>query len=201
MPKIYLFGMSSRLRLIGAFAAIYFIWGTTYLAIRIAIKTLPPFLGGIRFTIAGIVLYSWAIFNDISRPNLSNWKAAAGVSILLMVVGNGGVAWAEQFVPSSITALLMSMIPLWVALLDWLRPGGIRPSIIVVIGVLLGFAGVGLLVGPSTMGSISHVNIVGVTALILSSLSWAIGSLYSRRARLPSSPVLATGMEMLVGGV
>src|SRR3989442_940658 len=133
MPKSYLSSILSRLQVVGAFAAIYLIWGSTYLAIRIAIKTLPPFfLGGIRFTIAGTVLYCWAKFSGVARPNWINWRAAAGVSLLLVVVGNGGVAWAEQLVPSGITALLMSMIPLWTVLLDWLRPGGTKPGIHVV---------------------------------------------------------------------
>src|SRR5438093_693521 len=148
MSRFSLSNLSLRWQLLVNLVAIYIIWGSTYLVIRIAIQTIPPFfLGGMRFTIAGVVLYSWARLRGIARPSWKNWRAAAIVGGLLMFIGNGGVAWVEQLVPSSITALFMATVPLWVVLLDWLRPNGVRPSGMVMLGVLLGFAGMVLLIG------------------------------------------------------
>ena len=184
-----------------AFAAIYLIWGSTYLAIRIAIETFPPFLmAGMRFSVAGIILYLWSRQRGASRPMRSHWFAATVVGGLLLLVGNGGVVWAEQRVPSGLTALLVGMVPLWMALLEWLRPGGAKPLNGVIVGLTLGFLGMALLIGPVELAGGDHVDLVGAAVLIFASLSWATGSLYSRRAQLPASPLLATGMEMLAGG-
>ena len=187
--------------MIAAFAAIYFIWGSTYLAIRFAIETLPPFLmASTRFIVAGAVLYGWARLVGAPRPTRFHWSAAAVVGGLLLLGGNGGVVWAEQSVPSGLTALLVAMAPVWMALLDWARRGGVRPNGGASVGLALGFAGVVLLVGPDELVGGGQVNPIGALVLMLASLSWAAGSLYSRYARLPDSPMLATGMEMLAGG-
>lgn len=202
MSQVRLPGGSSRLRMIASFAAVYIIWGSTYLAIRIAIKTLPPFfLGGIRFTISGAILYSWARLRGVPKPTRFNWRSAAIVGALLLFLGNGSVAWAEQRVPSSITALLMATVPSWTVLLDWIRRGGIRPNPGVVAGVALGFAGVILLVTQGDLVGGNALNLIGIIVLLCSALSWSIGSLYSHYAKMPDSPVLGTGMEMLAGGV
>lgn len=193
--------MSHRLKLVLAFAAVYLIWGSTYLAIRLAIETLPPFLmAGVRFLVAGILLYAWARWRGAPRPARTHWLAAAAVGGLMLLGGNGGVVWAEQRVPSGLTAVLIATVPLWIALLEWVR-GGVRPGGRVAGGLMMGLAGIALLVGPGELAGAKGIDLVGAAVLLVASLSWAIGSLYSRRARLPSSPLLATAMEMLAGGL
>ena len=190
-----------RWRVVTAFAAVYLIWGSTYLAIRIAIETMPPFLmAGIRFLIAGAILYAWTRWRGTPPPARSHWLAATIVGGLLLLGGNGGVVWAEQHVPSGLTALLIGTVPLWMALLNWLRPGGVKPGNGVIAGLTLGFMGITLLVGPGKLAGGHDVDSLGAAVLIIASLSWATGSLYSRRAQLPASPLLATAMEMLAGG-
>lgn len=192
---------TSPWQLVAAFAAIYLIWGSTYLAIRFAIETLPPFLmAGTRFLVAGVLLYLWAKWRGGSGPKLVHWKSAVIIGGLLLLGGNGGVSWAEQRVPSGLTALMIATVPLWMVLLDWLRPSGIRPSAQVFIGLAAGFVGMALLVGPGELGG-SQVDSLGAVVLILAALSWSIGSIYSRGAPLPSSPLVATATEMLAGGV
>jgi drug/metabolite transporter (DMT)-like permease len=192
----------SRLRVVLAFAAIYLIWGSTYLAIRFAIETLPPLLmAGTRFVVAGTLLYSWTRLRGAPRPARLHWSAAAIVGGLMLLGGNGGVSWAEQRVFSSLAALLIATVPLWMALLDWRRRGGVRPSGGGAVGLIFGFVGVALLVSPGELAGSSHMDPVGAIVLLLAALSWAAGSLYSRQAQLPGSPLLAISMEMLAGGV
>jgi drug/metabolite transporter (DMT)-like permease len=181
-----------------ALAAVYLIWGSTYLAIRFAIETLPPFLmAAARFLFAGGLLYGWARFRGAPRPNLTHWRSAALIGFFLLLAGNGGVVWAEQRVDSGLAALLVSTEPLWIVLLVWLRPGGDRPGLRVVTGLLLGFAGLVLLVKPSPTGGVDPL---GAAVIVVAALSWAWGSLYGQRAKLPESPLLTTGMQMLCGG-
>ena len=190
-----------RAEILLAFAAIYVIWGSTYLAIRFAIETLPPFLmAASRFLVAGPLLYAWARWRGAARPSPGHWRAAAAVGALLLLGGNGAVVWAEQRVPSGVTALLVAMVPLWMVLLDWVRPGGVRPTLAVFSGVALGLAGLVLLVGPEQILGGEHVDHAGALALAFGCLTWSIGSVYSRHAPLPASPQLATAMEMLAGG-
>jgi drug/metabolite transporter (DMT)-like permease len=189
---------ASMLKVALALAAVYVIWGSTYLAIRFAIETLPPFLmAGSRYLIAGAVLYLWSRLRGAPRPSLTHWRSALIVGAFLLLVGNGGVVWAEQHVDSGLAALLISTEPLWIVLLVWLRPGGKKPGFRVTAGLVLGFIGLMLLVKPGFGGSIP---LFGVVALVLASLSWAWGSLWGQRAKLPDSPLLTTGMQMLSGG-
>ena len=192
---------SNRARLLASFLAVYIIWGSTYLAIRFAIETLPPLLmAGARFLTAGVIMFAWAWLSG-ARPSRAHWIAAAIMGILLLAGGNGLVVWAEQSVPSSLTALLISMTPLWMALIDWLRPGGARPSLPVTAGLALGFAGIVLLIAPWERGTgAGALNLGGIALVLIASCSWAAGSLYGRGAKLPASPVLGTGIEMLAGG-
>lgn len=190
----------SRAALVAAFAAVYLIWGSTYLAIRFAIETLPPFLmAGTRFVIAGALLYAWMRMRGQPRPSAQHWRATAVVGGLLLLGGNGLVVWAEQWVASGVAALLVATVPFWMVLLDWLRPGGVRPSAGIFLGLLIGFGGIALLIGPGDWAG-GGVYGLGAAALVLASLSWAVGSIYSRGAALPQSAPLATGMEMLAGG-
>ncbi len=182
--------------------SVYLVWGSTYLAIRVAVQTMPPFLmAGVRFLIAGSVLY-WArrSMGD-PRPSTKEWRSATIVGIFLLVGGNGGVVWAEQWVPSGIAALLVGTAPLWMILMDLLHPAGRKPHPFAIVGVILGFLGIVVLIDPfRSISSTEAIDPIGTGVLVLASFLWSIGSLYSRQARLPLSPLLGTGMEMLAGG-
>jgi len=192
----------SRSMILAAYAAVYVVWGSTYLAIRFAIETLPPFLmAGTRFLIAGALLYLWARLRGAARPTAANWKAGAIIGAFLLLGGNGGVVWAEQRVPSSIAALLVAILPLWMVVLERIGPDRKRPTGRTIAGVMLGFVGVAVLVGPGAFEGNGNVDLVGSIVLVLASLSWAIGSLYSKRAPLPAAPTLGSGIQMLSGGV
>jgi drug/metabolite transporter (DMT)-like permease len=193
---------ASRAQIIAAFASIYLVWGSTYLAIRYAVETIPPFLmGGMRFVISGGLLYLWARSRGAPRPMGLHWRNAVIAGGFLLLGGNGAVVWAEQFVPSGLTALLVSILPFWLVIIEWVRPPHRRPSGPVLVGLVLGFIGIIVLVGPSDLGGHGDVSSLGALVLILGSLSWAIGSFWSRDAQLPESGLLTTGMEMLGGGV
>lgn len=194
----------SRTKIIAAFAAIYLIWGSTYLGIRIAIETIPPFLmGGVRFMIAGAAMYLFMRARGQPRPTLIQWRSAGIIGGFLILGGNGGVIWAEQFVPSGMAALLVAILPFWIVVIELLGPRHVRPSPGVVIGLIAGIAGIVVLVGPSAIapstGSGNGI-LAGALVLMCSSLSWALGTIYSRSAPLPRSAFVATGMEMFSGG-
>jgi len=191
----------SRALILAAFAAVYTIWGSTYLAIRFAVEVLPPFLMvGTRFLIAGFILYLWARIGGVSRPELSQWKSAAIVGLLMLVLANGLISWSEQWIPSGLAALLVATVPFWMVMLDWMRPRGMVPNGRVVLGLIIGFAGVALLFQPWRLPEGGRFNLLGAAMVMVAALSWATGSLYSLRAKLPSSPILSMGMEMLSGG-
>jgi drug/metabolite transporter (DMT)-like permease len=186
-----------------ALIALYIVWGSTYLAIRFVVESMPPFLAaGFRFLIAGAVLYAFSRLRREKKPVRVEWRSAAIVGLFLIVGGNGAVMWAEQRVASGIASLMIASVPLWIALLDTIRPGGRRPDRWVILSVIAGFIGIIILVGPSQMvGSEDQVDLVGIAVLLFAAFSWAIGSLYNRGAQLPDSPLLATGMQMLVGSL
>jgi drug/metabolite transporter (DMT)-like permease len=194
-----------RARLLAAFAAVYVIWGSTYLAIRFAVETLPPLLmAGARFTIAGLILLLWSRFvQHARRPSRSDWRTGLVSGALLLLGGNGAVVWAETRVPSGIAALLVAVVPLWMVLLDWWRPGGRRPGAPVFVGLGLGLVGLGLLVGPDALhgGGTGAVNTIGAVVLIAGSLSWAIGSLFTKQAPRPTTSINGSGTQMFAGGL
>ena len=195
------YNSASRAQIIAAFASIYIVWGSTYLAIRYAIETIPPFImGGIRFLISGAMLYAWARYRGAPKPTRLHWRNAVIAGAFLLLGGNGAVVWAEQFVPSGLTALLVSILPFWLVIIEWVRPPRQRPSAVILVGLVLGFIGIIVLVGPGNIGGHGDIRPLGALVLILGSLSWAIGSFWSRDANLPSSGLLTTGMEMLGGG-
>src|SRR3977135_3370940 len=174
-----------------AFAAVYVVWGSTYLAIRIGIESFPPLiLAGLRHITVGLFLYPILRRKTGIKPTAANWRAAVVTGALLLFAGNGGVSWAEQTVPSGITALLVATVSLWLVIVDWLRPGGVRPVPRVVVGLLMGFAGMALLVGPAHLGGSERVDPWGAAVLVVASLAWACGSLYSKHGGMPSSPML-----------
>jgi drug/metabolite transporter (DMT)-like permease len=190
----------ARLRLALAFATVYIVWGSTYLAIAFAIQTIPPLLmGSARFLAAGGALYVWARWTGAPRPRLSHWQWALLLGGLFLAVGNGTVIWVEQRIPSGLTALIVALVSVWTALLEWIRPGGSRPPMIVLAGIVLGFLGVALLVVPGTVGG-EHVDVLGALCLVCSTFAWALASVLSPRADLPASATLVSGMEMVAGG-
>jgi drug/metabolite transporter (DMT)-like permease len=185
-----------------AFAAVYVVWGSTYLAIRIGIESFPPLiLAGFRHLTVGLLLYPLMRWKTGIKPTPANWRTAIVAGALLLFVGNGGVSWAEQTVPSGITALLVATVSLWLVIVDWLRPGGVRPVPRVAMGLLLGFAGLALLVGPAHLGGSERVNPLGAAVLVIASLAWACGSLYAKHGGMPSSPMLGVAMQSFAGGV
>jgi drug/metabolite transporter (DMT)-like permease len=192
---------ASRAHVAIAFALVYVIWGSTYLAILFAVETLPPFLmAGVRFLVAGGLMYGWMrLGNRSAAPTRAEWKGAAIVGAFLLLGGNGGVVWAEQRVPSGLAALLVATVPLWMVLLEW-GGGGKRPTGRVMAGIAIGFVGLGILVGPAEILGGHAADRVGGLVLVLAAFSWAVGSVAARRVRLPASPLLGTGMEMLAGG-
>lgn len=192
-------GLNSSI--LAALVAVYIFWGGTYLAIKIAIETLPPFMmAGIRFITAGAILYAWEFFRGTKPPETPHWKNAAVVGALMLLGGNGGVVWAEQMVPSGIAAIIIATVPLWMAVISWQWQKGKRPTGLVAFGLSLGFLGITLLVKNSGDIISGPVNMAGYVVLILASFSWAFGSLYSRVANLPKSPLMAISLQMLTGG-
>ncbi len=191
----------SSLAIGAALLAVYIVWGSTYLAIRFAVQTMPPFLmASARFLIAGSVLYIWRRLKGDPAPTKIEWRSAAIVGLCLLLGGNGGLVWAEQHVASSIAALLIGATPLWMALIDALRPHGQKPSVRTVLGIIIGFCGITLLINPTQVAGVESVDPLGAIVLLGAAFSWSAGSLYSRKAVLPASPLLGTAMEMLVGG-
>ncbi|HJR17823.1 MAG TPA: EamA family transporter [Gemmatimonadales bacterium] len=191
--------IQQRWKLALAFLAVYVFWGMTYLAMRVAVEDIPPYLmAGSRFVLAGAVLFGWARSRGEGPPLMKHWRAAAIVGVFLLLGGNASVAWAEQRVPSGLAALLIGVVPIWMVSLEWLRTGS-RPSLQVVAGLLLGAAGVALLVLPEDGGN--GVDLLGAAVLILAAASWAWGSVISKSLPLPASPFLATSMEMIAGGL
>ena len=188
-------------RVLIAFAAIYVLWGSTYLAIRFAVETLPPFLmAGTRHLIAGLLLYSWNRLRGEARPKASDWRLAAVIGGLLLLGGNGLVSWAEQRVPSGLPALIVASVPLWMTVLESAQRRK-APRLAVVAGLVLGLASLAWLVAPGRFGGNGHVDALGAGALLLASLSWATGSLYSRTVRFSASTFLAVALEMIAGGL
>ena len=186
-----------RARLLNAFAAVYLVWGSTYLAIRFAVETLPPLLmAGARFVLSGAILLAWARFREgAAPPSRTEWRTALISGTLLLLGGNGGVAWAEQRVASGLTALLIATVPLFTAVLDRTF-FGVRLSLGALAGIATGLLGVALLVGQS-----AHVDPLGAAVILGAGLAWAVGSAYARVAPLPKAPFLSASMQMLCAAV
>ncbi|MDQ2660067.1 MAG: EamA family transporter [Verrucomicrobiota bacterium] len=194
----------SRPAIVTAFAALYLIWGSTYLGILLAIQTIPPLLmAGTRFLSAGVILYTVSRLSGAPKSNLREWRTALIVGACLLLGGNGGVTLAEQYVPSGLAALLVATVPLYIALLSWLFGLTAKLSRLAVVGLAGGFAGVAVLVAPALSfsggGERPHAWI-GMCILLFSSLVWSAGSLYARHSKGATSPFLAAGQQMLCGG-
>ncbi len=189
-------------RVVLGFTAVYVIWGSTYLAIRFAVETMPPLLmTGVRFLTGGTLLFAWLQFRGMSRPTGRQWRSAVLAGTLMMCMATGLVAWAEQTVPSGLAALLVGAVPFWIVLFDWIRPGGLRPRALVIAGLVVGFAGLAILVGPHEVLGKGAVDLFGALVVVIATFFWAAGSIYSRYAELPQSRTLTAAMQMIGGGV
>jgi drug/metabolite transporter (DMT)-like permease len=186
-----------------ALLALYIVWGSTYLAIRFSVETIPPFLhAALRFLVSGAILYIWRRAAGDPAPTLGNWKSTAVVGTALLLGGNGLVAWAEQTVPSGIAALMITTSPFWLVLFESMRAGGTKPTWQAILGLIIGFGGVFLLVGPKEItGSEISFSTLGIVLLLLAPFFWSMGSIYAKGADLPKSTLLSTGMQMLTGAV
>lgn len=188
-----------RLRIILAIAATWFIWGSTYLGVVIAVRDLPPFLtSGLRNLLAGTLIYGYLRLRGAQRPSREQWRTALIVGVSLLALGNGAVTWAAQREPSGVIALVVSLVPLWLMVFGWMGARGVRPAGIEVAGIALGLSGIALLVVPHEGGG--NVSGLGLAVLLLSTLAWAGGSMYARTIAPLPVPLLGTGMEMLLGG-
>jgi drug/metabolite transporter (DMT)-like permease len=189
-----------RWQLVLAFLCIYIVWGSTYLAMKFAVDTIPPFLmGATRFLIAGGLLVAWSAARGRAAVSRLAWRNAAIVGGLLLFWGNGSVSWAAQRVPSGMMSLLVATVPLWMVVLEGAR--GRRPTFPQLLGVGIGLVGVALLMLPAD-GSWANapVDPVGAAVLVMSAFAWTSGSLFSRTAEQAAYPPMASGMQMLCGG-
>jgi drug/metabolite transporter (DMT)-like permease len=192
----------SRGALILAFAVIYLVWGSTYLGIRVAVATMPPFLmAGMRFAIAGGLMFSFLKLRGAAWPTLQEWKHQSIVGVFLLLGGNAVVSWSEQRTPSGITSLILGTSPLFMVILDWIRPGGKRPTLGLMLGVAVGIAGIVLLLGPNAIPPGYRPPTLNLIALFGSSLSWWVGSLYSKHGAKDTPRLMASAMQMVSGSI
>lgn len=187
-----------RTRVLLAFAAVYVIWGSTYLFIKYAIEVIPPFMmGATRFLLAGAMLYAFALWRGAAPANRHDVRSAAATGILMLGVGNAAVMWSQLTVPSGVVALIVSTVPIWVVMIDWLRPRGARPGMPVFVGLALGVAGMVILIGPRAIAGRGHVNEIGALVLLVGSVSWALGTILSKGSKRSGSPLVYSAVQML----
>ena len=201
-PPIRLPGMAKpgRFALLAAFFAIYVVWGSTYLGIRYAVETIPPLIvTGTRHSVAGIFLLGWAYARGY-RPTLREWRASLWLGILYFVIGHGSLHWAETVVPSGWAALLIASEPIWIAVMAALISHGERLTGKTILGLLLGIAGVAVLVGAETASGQRAV-VIGSIAILIGTFSWSVGVIYSRTSALPRNALARAGMPEIVGSL
>ena len=186
-----------------ALITLYIVWGSTYLGIKVAIETIPPFFqGALRFLISGLIILIWQKSSGQAMPTRKQWFSTFIIGTLLLLGGNGLVSWAEQFIPSGIAALIIATVPLWLVIMEAIRPGGIKPTWQAIVGLVIGFVGIFILAGPAEIsGSKTNLDTFGVVALLFATLLWALGSIYSKSADLPKASMVTTGAEMLMGSI
>jgi drug/metabolite transporter (DMT)-like permease len=194
----YTFGRRDRVLVVLAFLCIYLIWGSTYLAIRYAVETIPPlFVAGLRHVIAGSFLFAWCWWRGL-RPVREQWFASVVLGILFFVIGHGTLHWAQQYLSSGLAALLVATEPIWIAAMATAtRRGRITPSL--VIGILLGTIGVGLLIGADMKAGTREL--VSSIAVLVGAFFWSVGVMYSRSSALHPDPIMAAAMSLLAGGI
>jgi drug/metabolite transporter (DMT)-like permease len=194
----------TKIRIIVAFAALYLVWGSTYLGIRFAIETIPPFLmAGARFFIAGVIMYAIAWSQGIGKSNWANWRTSLIIGACLLLAGNGGVTISEKYIDSGLAALIVAIVPIYIVILGWVSGMASRPTPIVWLALVGGFVGVGILFGPALHFSSNggRYPAIGMSILLVSSFIWSAGSLYSRTAKHAASPFLTAAQQMLCGGL
>ncbi len=185
-----------------ALLALYIVWGSTYLAIRFAVESIPPFFhAGIRFLVSGLILVVWQRAAGAFLPTRKQWISLAIIGNLLLLGGNGLVAWAEQTIPSGVAALMIGSIPMFLVIMEAFRPGGVKPNRWTFLGLLIGFIGIFILIGPAELTGSTNLDSLGIVALLFACLFWSIGSVYSKHADLPRSSLMSTGGQMLMGSL
>lgn len=191
---------ASRFSLFAAFAIIYLVWGSTYLGIRVAVTTMPPFaMAAGRFFLAGVVLFTWLRLRGAAWPRAHQWRDNLIVGTLLLLGGNGLVAWAEQYIPSGITALIIGVGPIFMVLTEWAWPGGIRPTAATFLALLLGLAGVTYLTSGGAVSGMPELPPAALGAILGGCLCWSVGSIYSRHTKDAAPPFMAAALQMLGG--
>jgi drug/metabolite transporter (DMT)-like permease len=185
-----------------AWIAVCFFWGTTYVAIRIAVESYPPFfMAGVRFVLAGSCLFAFLILRGRRLPDQRALVDAAVVGLALLTVANGLVAWSEQWVPSSLAALVVATLPFWMIGIEAALPGGERITARQVLGVLVGFAGLLILFSPDLSGAVDRNYLKGIFGLLLAPASWAAGSVYAKYRAVKTDPLMAASLQMTIGGL
>src|SRR5438046_1367438 len=191
-------------RIVIAFAALYLVWVSTYLGIRFAIETIPPFLmAGTRFLIAGLIMYAIAWSQGIGKSSWANWRTSLIIGACLLLGGNGGVTISEKYIDSGLAAIIVTIVPIYIVVLGWATGTASRPTAVVWLGLLGGFAGVGILLSPALQFSPNDVHrpAVGISILLVSCFLWSAGSLYSRTAKHAASSLLTAAQQMICGGL
>lgn len=192
---------SLKVKIALAFGAIYLIWGSTFLATRYAVRTIPPFfVSGMRFFVAGCVLFAFARLRNREVLTWRMWRAATAMGALFFLICHGGLSWAAQHVSSGVSALLMSSISMWTAVLEWARPSAAKPGRRIMISLMIGFVGIALLVVRPEVLAGSTFGTIGAGVVLVGAFSWAAGTVLTRRMPLPSSTVLSASMQMIGGG-
>jgi drug/metabolite transporter (DMT)-like permease len=194
----------TKIWIIVAFAALYLIWGSTYLGIRFAIETMPPFLmAGTRFLIAGLIMYAIGCSQGMVKSTWANWRTSLIIGACLLLGGNGGVTISEKYIDSGLAAVIVAIVPIYIVVLGWAAGTAARPTPIVWLGLAGGFIGVGVLLGPALRFSSSDGRhpAIGMSILLVSSFLWSAGSLYSRSAKHAASPFLTAAQQMICGGI
>lgn len=186
-----------------ALLSLYIVWGSTYLAIKFAVETIPPFFhAGLRFLISGLILVVWQRLAGQPMPTRKQWISMFIIGNLLLLGGNGLLAWAEQTIPSGISALIIGAIPMFMVIIESFRPGGAKPHGWTILGLLIGFGGIALLVNPAELSSgTSSLQPIGLVVLFFACLFWSLGSVYSKHVDLPKSSLMTTGAQMLMGSI
>jgi len=194
----------TKIWILVAFAALYLIWGSTYLGIRFAIETIPPFLmAGTRFLIAGLIMYAIAWSQGIVKSSWANWRTSLIIGACLLLGGNGGVTISETYIDSGLAAVIVAIVPIYIVVLGWATGTAPRPTAVVWLGLLGGFIGVGILLGPALRFSSNDLRgpAIGMSILLVSCFLWSAGSLYSRTAKHAASPFLTAAQQMICGGL
>ena len=191
--------MPIKFKLLAAFGVIYFVWGSTYFAIKVAVDSLPPFLMmGFRFLGAGLLMLCFTVRRNRHPLTRRHWRTVAVLALTMVVTGTGIVAWVEVYLPSGLTALIVSISPVWLVSLEVLHPKGRKPGPLAITGMVIGILGVILLIGPGNL--VERADLGATAVLLFASFSWSVGSIYSRHNPIPASPIHMTALQMALGG-